>query len=130
MRNKSVQLLFVIGLALFALSGHAWAATGGGAGLPMEGPIQKLQQSLCGPIAFGIALCAVVAAFGAIIFIGHMFGDFVRTALYVALCISLLAAAPGFASALGIAGATIGGNSKYEGVVRGVASRADSSGRL
>src|SRR5690349_5488395 len=102
MRNKYIQLLFIIALALFALSPHAWASTGGG-GLPMEAPIDKLRQSLCGPIAFGIALCAVMAAFGAIIFMGHMFGDFVRTALYVALCISLLAAAPGFASALGIA---------------------------
>ena len=78
----------------------------------MEAPIQKLQQSLCGPIAFWISLCAAMAAFGAIIFLGHMFGDFVRTCLYIALCISILAAAPGFATALGINGASVRGGGR------------------
>lgn len=96
----------MVTLVWWALSPHAWA-TSAGQGLPMEAPIQKLQQSLCGPIAFGISLCAAMAAFGAIIFLGHMFGDFVRTCLYIALYISILAAAPGFATALGINGAVV-----------------------
>src|SRR3954452_918632 len=106
MRCKPIQLAFTIALAWWVLSPYAWASTAGG-GLPMESPIHKMQQSLCGPIAFGISLCAAMAAFGAIIFLGHMFGDFVRTCLYIALCISILAAVPGFASALGINGATV-----------------------
>jgi type IV secretory pathway VirB2 component (pilin) len=104
---KRICQFLLAGLAFVAFSPHAWASTAG-AGLPMEAPIQKLQQSLCGPIAFDIALCAAMAAFGAIIFLGHMFGDFVRTCLYIALCISTLAAAPGFASALGINDAVCG----------------------
>ena len=96
----------MVTLAWWALSPHAWA-TSAGQGLPLEAPIQKLQQSLCGPIAFGISLCSAIAAFGAIIFLGHMLGEFVRTCLYIALCISILAAAPGFATALGISGATV-----------------------
>ena len=107
--KKHLYVYAFIGLALLALTGHAQAAVGlgGGGGLPMEAPIQKIAQSLTGPIAFAIALCSIVAAFGAIIFLGHMFGDFVRTLLYIALGVSILAAAPGFMTALGIQGATI-----------------------
>jgi type IV secretory pathway VirB2 component (pilin) len=105
---KKFNLHAVIAVALFAFAGQAQASAGGGGGLPMEAPIQKLQQSLTGPIAFGVALCAIVAAFGAIIFLGHQMGDLVRTLLFIVIGISVLAAAPTFMSSLGIAGATIG----------------------
>ncbi|ENZ8598209.1 TrbC/VirB2 family protein [Klebsiella pneumoniae] len=40
---------------------HAADATeGGGAGLPWEGPLTKLKQSISGPVAFVIALLGII----------------------------------------------------------------------
>ena len=76
------QLLVTAGL--FALLTKAAQCATAGGGLPMEAPIQKLQQSMSGPIAGGCCIIAAVAAFGIAILMGHHWGDFVQKAFFVA----------------------------------------------
>src|SRR4051812_24446382 len=117
MRNKSIQLLFIIGLALFVLSGHAWAATGGG-GLPWESPLTQLTNSFTGPVPYAISLLGIVTTGGLVIFGGEL-GYFVRGLLVLVLVIAMIIAAKNFMSGLGFnAGAEI---AKTEGVIRGAA---------
>src|SRR5689334_2321761 len=78
MRNKQTQFIIALALALFALSGHAWATTAG-AGLPMEGPLDTLKNSLTGPIARDVGLVAIFAALGLLIFEGQHMTMFVRS---------------------------------------------------
>ncbi|MEX3606111.1 MAG: TrbC/VirB2 family protein [Burkholderia sp.] len=54
-----VALILIFGVINPA---HAADATeGGGAGLPWEGPLNKLKQSIRGPVAFVIALLGIIA---------------------------------------------------------------------
>ena len=61
--NKMLWLLIIAVVTLFfgvIDPAHAADATpGGGAGLPWEGPLQKLSQSISGPVAFVIALLEI-----------------------------------------------------------------------
>jgi type IV secretion system protein VirB2 len=52
-------------------------AGGGGGGLPWEGPLQQIQQSITGPVAGAIALAAVAIA-GAMLIFGGELNDFAR----------------------------------------------------
>src|SRR3954447_8685421 len=107
MRNKSVQLLFIIGLALFGLSGHAWAGTAGGGGLPWEAPLTTLTNSFTGPVPYAISLLGIVCVGGMVIFGGEL-GYFVRGLLVLVLVIAMIIAAKNFLSGLGFnAGAEI-----------------------
>ena len=73
----------VVALLFGAEPAHAAnASEGGGSGLPWEGPIAKLVQSISGPVAFGIALLGIALGLGVpapltvgIIISGGYFGD-------------------------------------------------------
>jgi type IV secretory pathway VirB2 component (pilin) len=106
MRSKPTQFLFLFALALYALSPHAWASTAGG-GLPMEGPLDALKNSLTGPVARDVGLVAIVAALGMLIFEGQHMTMFVRSCCFLAMGIGALCNAQPLMSGLGIAGATI-----------------------
>ena len=58
------------------LATPAFASTGGG-GLPWEGPLQQIQESINGPVAGAIALAAMAIAGGMLIFGGEL-NDFAR----------------------------------------------------
>lgn len=58
-------------------------------GLPWEGPLETLQQSLTGPVAMVIAILAMAVAGAALVFGGEM-GDFTRRIMMVVLGISVL----------------------------------------
>jgi type IV secretory pathway VirB2 component (pilin) len=113
MRSKPIQLLLTIALALFALSGHAWASTGG-AGLPWESPLTTLANSFTGPVPYAISLIGIVSVGGVVIFGGEL-GYFVRGLLVLVLVISMIVAAKNFLSGLGFnSGAEIGTAVKTE----------------
>lgn len=90
---------------LVALASPALAA--GGGGLPWEGPLQQIQQSITGPVAGFIALAAVAVAGGMLIFGGEL-NDFARRLMYVVLVAGILLGATQIVGLFGASGASIG----------------------
>ena len=86
---------------------HLWAAGTGGAHLPWETPLQLVAQSLTGPVALSIAIVALMAAGGILVFGGEL-NEFARRACIAVLAIAFLVAGSGFMAALfGISGALV-----------------------
>ena len=82
-------------------------ASSGGGGLPWEGPLQQIQQSITGPVAGFIALAAVAVAGGMLIFGGEL-NDFARRLMYVVLVAGILLGATQIVALFGATGASIG----------------------
>lgn len=78
-----------------------------GGGLPWEGPLQQIQQSITGPVAGFIALAAVAIAGGMLIFGGEL-NDFARRLMYVVLVAGILLGATQIVALFGATGASIG----------------------
>jgi type IV secretory pathway VirB2 component (pilin) len=91
-------------LVLFLPDAHASA--GGGGGLPYEGWLGKVTDSITGPVAYAISLGALVAAGAALIFGGDMNG-FMKALLFITLVLSMIVAAKNFLSGLTGTGATV-----------------------
>lgn len=91
-------------LVLFLPDAHASA--GGGGGLPYEGWLAKITDSITGPVAYAISLGALVAAGAALIFGGDMNG-FMKALLFITLVLSMIVAAKNFLSGLTGTGATV-----------------------
>lgn len=86
---------------------HAADATeGGGAGLPWEGPLTKLKQSISGPVAFVIALLGIVAC-GATLIWGGEVSEFTRRIIYVVLVVCVIVFANTLLTGALFAGAVI-----------------------
>ena len=84
----------------------AFASTGGG-GLPWEGPLQQIQESINGPVAGAIALAAMAIAGGMLIFGGEL-NDFARRLVYIVLVAGILLGASQIVGLFGATGASIG----------------------
>jgi type IV secretion system protein VirB2 len=100
----------VRGLAFFAIvaiviASPALASSGGS--LPWEGPLEKIQQSITGPVAGYIALAAVAIAGGMLIFGGEL-NDFARRLMYIVLVAGILLGATTIVGLFGATGASIG----------------------
>ena len=80
-------LLFAAALAL--MPEMVLAADSGGQGLPWEGPLQKVRDSITGPVAYSISLLGLVAAGAALVFGGEI-NEFVRRIIMLVLVISLI----------------------------------------
>jgi type IV secretory pathway VirB2 component (pilin) len=98
--------------ALLALAGVAvlqpdlaYAASGGGA-LPWDGPLTTLRNDITGPVAFSIALLAMVAAGAALAFGGEI-SQFTRAMIMVVLIGAFITGVVNVAAALGITGAVV-----------------------
>lgn len=88
------------------MSGEAHASTGAG-GVPWEGPLLIIVNSLKGPVAIGIGIIGFVVAGGTMVFGGEM-GDFGRRSAMLALVVSVLVLATNFLSVVfGVSGAVI-----------------------
>jgi type IV secretion system protein VirB2 len=83
------------------------AASSGGGGLPWEGPLEQIQESITGPVAGYIALAAVAIAGGMLIFGGEL-NDFARRLMYVVLVAGILLGATTIVGLFGATGASIG----------------------
>jgi type IV secretory pathway VirB2 component (pilin) len=109
-RSKNLDLKTAIvlsGLLADMLPGTALAAgTGGGGGMPWDGPLQDITNSLTGPVAMTIAIGAFFVA-GAILVFGEDMSAFVRRLLMVVIAVCLLVFGNKFLSAMGITGATV-----------------------
>ncbi|MCP3875591.1 MAG: conjugal transfer protein TrbC [Desulfobacteraceae bacterium] len=84
------QVLLILGLNLLALlaATSAFAATG----LPWEAPITTLRTSLTGPVAFGVAIIAIMIT-GAMLIWGGEINEFAKRGSYIVIVIGLLVAA-------------------------------------
>ena len=96
---------FLIALLFMAVATPALASSGGG--LPWEGPLQQIQESITGPVAGFIALAAVAVAGGMLIFGGEL-NDFARRLMYVVLVAGILLGATQIVGLFGATGASIG----------------------
>ena len=89
MKNKILVIISLNLLILFAVSATAaFAATG----LPWEAPMTTLRTSLTGPVAFAIALIAIMVTGGMLIFGGEI-NEFAKRGSYVVLVLGLLVTA-------------------------------------
>lgn len=101
-RPQAVALAFIV---LGFTAAPAVASSGGG--LPWEGPLQQIQQSITGPVAGFIALAAVAVAGGMLIFGGEL-NDFARRLMYVVLVAGILLGATQIVGLFGASGSSIG----------------------
>ena len=94
-------------LALLLLPVHAWAAGTGSAGLPWELPLSRVASSLTGPVALSIAIIALMAAGGILVFGGEL-NEFARRSCIAVLAIAFLVAGSSFMTTLfGVSGGLI-----------------------
>jgi len=103
-----LALLFV-GLLYFGAMDSAHAAdaqASGGAGLPWEGPLDKLKKSISGPVAFVVALLGIVAC-GAQLIWGGEVSEFTRRLVYIVLVVCVLVFANTLLTGALFTGATI-----------------------
>lgn len=94
-----------VAMLCLVLATPALASSGGG--LPWEGPLQQIQESITGPVAGFIALAAVAIAGGMLIFGGEL-NDFARRLMYVVLVAGILLGATQIVGLFSASGASIG----------------------
>ena len=97
-------LVFTALLLLFTQSAFASAAQGGG--LPYEGWLTKLRQSVTGPVAFSVSIIGIVVA-GAVLIFGGELNAFFRSLIFIVLVMSLLVGAQNLMTNLFDSGAEI-----------------------
>lgn len=103
--NRFLRVSVLTALVCTALVAPALASSGGS--LPWEGPLEKIQESITGPVAGYIALAAVAIAGGMLIFGGEL-NDFARRLVYVVLVAGILLGATTIVGLFGSTGASIG----------------------
>ncbi len=86
----------------------AYAAKGGGGGLPFEGALTKLQKSVTGPVAYAVSVIGIAVTGMTLLFGGDLNGFF-RSGVTLVFVIGLMVGASNTMSSLFGAGATIGG---------------------
>jgi type IV secretion system protein VirB2 len=91
MKHEKLLCVAATALAIAALSGPAYAA---GSGMPWEGPLQQIVDSITGPVARAAAVIAIVIAGVTIIFSEG--GGGVRKLAFVGLGIAIMFAAVSF----------------------------------
>jgi type IV secretion system protein TrbC len=103
--NRNFKELILLGTLL--LPAQARAAGTGSAGLPWEAPLSRIAQSLTGPVALSIAIIALMAAGGILVFGGEL-NEFARRSCIAVLAIAFLVAGSSFMSTLfGVSAALI-----------------------
>ena len=89
--TNQIPKVFAIAIGIAALAAPAYAA---GSGMPWEGPLQQIVDSITGPVARAAAVIAIVIAGITIIFSEG--GGGVRKLAFVGLGIAIMFAAVSF----------------------------------
>ena len=105
MQLNRLQIFVTTAVPLLLFAFPATASPG--AGLPWEGPLEQIQESITGPVAGFIVLSAVAIAGGMLIFGGEL-NDFARRLMYIVLVAGILLGATQIVGLFGATGATIG----------------------
>lgn len=106
MQFKLIPFIYGL-LTIAAVAVGTPAAAGSGGSLPLEGPLEQIQESITGPVAGYIALAAVAIAGGMLIFGGEL-NDFARRLMYIVLVAGILLGATQIVGLFGATGASIG----------------------
>ncbi|WP_077966919.1 TrbC/VirB2 family protein [Ensifer adhaerens] len=109
-RETRIEMVALAGLLTVFIGEPAFAGSGGG--LPWEGPLEQIQQSITGPVAGFIALAAVAVAGGMLIFGGEL-NDFARRLMYIVLVAGLLLGATQIVQLFGATGASISDHASF-----------------
>ena len=104
--NKARNIALFTMLALALIAPEQAFATGTAGGLPYESWLTSLQNSVTGPVAFGISIIGIVVAGGVLIFGGDLNGFF-RTLIFIVLVMALLVGANNVMTSFFGAGAEI-----------------------
>jgi type IV secretion system protein VirB2 len=103
MSNRLVAPL-MLGM-LMLLPELAWASSS--SGMPWEGPLAKVVDSITGPVAFGISVLGIAGAGMSLAFGGQLDG-FIQKLVIIALVISLIVLATNVLSAIfGVSGSLL-----------------------
>ena len=102
---KNMAMMGIIFLSLFLITEPAMAASAGG-GLPFDGWLTKIQNSITGPFAFAAAIIGMTAAGATLIFGGDMNG-FMKTLIFFVLVLAFVVAAQNTITAITGKGAEI-----------------------
>ncbi len=104
--NKTQNFALFLVLAFACLAPESVYATGTTGGLPYEAWLTSLQNSVTGPVAFGLSIIGIVIAGGVLIFGGDLNGFF-RTLIFLVLVMALLVGANNVMSSFFGAGAEV-----------------------
>lgn len=104
--GKFLLMALAVLTVFLLLPGAAHAAEGTGGGLPYEGWLANLRNSITGPFAFTAALIGIVGA-GAVLIFGGELNGFLRTIIFIVLVMALIVGAQNLMSGLFGRGAEI-----------------------
>lgn len=110
--NQRLLLAIGITLLLLLLTHPACASATSGGGLPFDGYLQKITDSITGPFAYTASIVGIVGAGATLIFGGDMNG-FLRVLVLIVLLLSFLVAAQNTLSAITGKGAEITSESTF-----------------
>jgi type IV secretion system protein VirB2 len=101
-RARQLLPLLLLSLVIVTLmpTEHAFASTAAGGGLPYETWLVTLRNSITGPVAFTVAIVALVGTGSMLIFQGGEMNSFLRSVIYFILVISLVIGAQNIMSGL------------------------------
>jgi type IV secretory pathway VirB2 component (pilin) len=108
MKRNLRPTFFLLTALVMSVTTSVFASTGAaGAGLAWESPLQKVQQSLSGPVAFVICVIGIVVAFATVMFGGEL-NEMARKAIYVvAAGAVMVGAVPTVSTLFNVSGALI-----------------------
>lgn len=105
--KRHAPTIALAALALGAVILPEIAQAGSAQGMPWEAPLDKLKNSLTGPVALGVSIISIVVTGAGLIWGGEM-NDFVRKAIMALFAISITVGATSFVNVFfGANGATI-----------------------
>jgi type IV secretion system protein VirB2 len=105
--NRAVGLTWMLPVLLLIGAQTLLAGGAGGGGLPWETPLNRVAQSMTGPVALSISLIALMVAGGTLVFGGEL-SEFARRSCVAVLAIAFLVLGAGFMTTLfGVGGAIV-----------------------
>jgi type IV secretory pathway VirB2 component (pilin) len=105
--SRDSKRIWMLTLLLLVAAQAAWAGGAGGGGLPWETPLNRVAQSMTGPVALSISLIALMVAGGTLVFGGEL-SEFARRSCVAVLAIAFLVLGAGFMTTLfGVGGAVV-----------------------
>lgn len=105
--SRDSKRIWMLTLLSLVAAQAAWAGGAGGGGLPWETPLNRVAQSMTGPVALSISLIALMVAGGTLVFGGEL-SEFARRSCVAVLAIAFLVLGAGFMTTLfGVGGAVV-----------------------
>jgi type IV secretion system protein TrbC len=105
--NRVLGMAWMLPVLLLLGTQTLLAGGAGGGGLPWETPLNRVAQSMTGPVALSISLIALMVAGGTLVFGGEL-SEFARRSCVAVLAIAFLVLGAGFLTKLfGVGGAVV-----------------------